>query len=53
MEAAYRDLLGAMRDETSVTQVASKYGFTHLGKFSVEYKRLFQESPSKTLALFG
>jgi transcriptional regulator GlxA family with amidase domain len=49
MEAAYRDLLGAAPDAISVTEVANRYGFDHLGKFAVEYRRTFHESPSQTL----
>lgn len=33
-----------------VKQVALKNGFSELGRFSVEYRRLFGESPSSTLA---
>ncbi|MEZ2720058.1 AraC family transcriptional regulator [Paenalcaligenes hominis] len=32
----------------SVTQVALRWGFMHLGRFSAEYKRRFGESPSQT-----
>ncbi len=33
----------------TVTEVALKWGFTQLGRFSVEYKRQYGESPSETL----
>jgi len=32
-----------------VTQIALAHGFTHMGRFSVEYQRQFGESPSVTL----
>jgi AraC-like DNA-binding protein len=49
MDAVYRELLGADPGATSVTDIAVRYGFTHLGRFAVEYKHNFQESPSATL----
>jgi AraC family ethanolamine operon transcriptional activator len=33
----------------SVTRLAMKWGFFHLGRFSVEYRDLFGESPGETL----
>jgi AraC family ethanolamine operon transcriptional activator len=33
-----------------VGQVAGDWGFYHLGQFSRDYRRLFGESPSATLA---
>ncbi|MGY4101482.1 AraC family transcriptional regulator [Nocardia sp. R16R-3T] len=33
----------------SVTDIALTWGFMHLGRFSVEYRRRFGESPSQTL----
>lgn len=35
---------------TSVTACAQSAGFTHLGRFSVDYREFFGESPSTTLA---
>ena len=50
MDAAYYDLLSAKVDNTSVTQIASNYGFAHFGKFAIEYRKIFGESPSTSLA---
>ena len=50
MDAAYLDLLGAEPDTTTVTQVAINYGFAHVGKFAIEYRKTFGESPSASLA---
>jgi AraC-like DNA-binding protein len=36
--------------EITVTEAASRCGFEHLGRFSIEYRRRFGESPSATLA---
>ena len=49
MEAVYRELLGASPGETTVTKIACQYGFTHLGSFAGDFKRMFGESPSDTL----
>lgn len=50
LDAAYIDLLSAKPDATSVTQVAINYGFSHMGKFAIEYGNVFRESPSTSLA---
>lgn len=34
---------------TTVTKIAMKFGFLHLGRFSADYKKLFGEAPSVTL----
>jgi AraC-like DNA-binding protein len=41
-------LMGAGLD-ASVTEVAMSCGFGHMGRFSVEYRKRFGESPSETL----
>jgi len=42
-------LLAADRKLTTVTKVAAAFGFGELGRFSVEYRKAFGESPSQTL----
>ena len=46
------DLLRADRDG-NVTDVALKYGFSHLGRFSAQYHAAFGEHPSATLRRRG
>jgi AraC-like DNA-binding protein len=50
MERAHRDLQGAEPgDGVSVAALAAKWGFTHLGRFAVDYRRRFGTYPSQTL----
>ncbi|PTU74696.1 helix-turn-helix domain-containing protein [Pseudomonas mangrovi] len=35
---------------TTVTAVAMRFGFLHLGRFAIDYRTLFDESPSATLS---
>jgi len=44
-----REALGRADPEQSVTEIAMNWGFTHMGRFSVEYRQRFGESPSDTL----
>lgn len=46
---ARRDLLIADPENTTVTDVAVRWHFWHFGRFSVEYRKLYGESPSETL----
>lgn len=43
-------LLAADPKITTVTSVAMSFGFLHLGRFSSDYKKAFDELPSETLA---
>lgn len=49
MNRIHRQLLASDVEATSITRIATHWGFTELGRFAVEYKRLFGESPSVTL----
>ena len=49
LEAVHRDLIAAQLGQTTVTEIAMKFGFSHLGRFSRDYWRLFGERPSETL----
>jgi AraC family ethanolamine operon transcriptional activator len=35
--------------EENVTAIALKWGFNHIGRFSLTYRARFGESPSRTL----
>jgi AraC-like DNA-binding protein/TolB-like protein len=45
---ARRELLVG-RERTSITEIATRCGFAHLGRFATEYRRRYGESPSATL----
>jgi AraC-like DNA-binding protein len=49
LSEARRALLSADCGMTTVTEVAMCFGFAELGRFSVEYRKVFGESPSQTL----
>ena len=51
LDSARRELATADRASTSVTTVAMQNGCNHLGRFSVEYREHFGESPRETLAM--
>ncbi|MCS5720492.1 AraC family transcriptional regulator [Herbiconiux sp. CPCC 203407] len=50
LERARAELLEADATRSTVSEIATKWGFFHLGRFSVQYRETFQESPSQTLA---
>lgn len=48
LAAVRQELLKAPSNAT-VTDIATKWGFTHLGRFSAWYKQMYHESPLDTL----
>ena len=51
MNLARRALRRAFPSKTTVTSIATEFGFWELGRFAVGYRQLFGESPSATLRL--
>jgi AraC family ethanolamine operon transcriptional activator len=49
LNAVRRTLRRAVTNEVTVTDIAHRFGFWHMGQFAADYKRLFGESPSKTI----
>jgi len=45
-----RRLLAAAGASRTVTEAAASAGFTHFGRFAVQYRQAYGESPSDTLA---
>ena len=51
LDSARRELLAADRSDTSVTRIAMRHGCTHLGRFSVEFRDRFGQTPRETLRM--
>lgn len=49
MHLAHRALKRASASETTVTEIATRFGFWHLGRFAGAYHLMFRETPSATL----
>ena len=50
LNAARKALMGGDSSRDQVTRIALDNGFTHLGRFYLDYREHFGESPSATLA---
>ncbi|MFC7655264.1 helix-turn-helix transcriptional regulator [Pseudonocardia benzenivorans] len=46
---AHDELRDAEPGAVAVAEVASRWGFTHLGRFGVAYRRKFGVAPSRTM----
>lgn len=49
MESAHEELRNARPGDVTVTEVAMKWGFAHLGRFAARYRQRFGVLPSVTL----
>ena len=45
----HQELAKSSPKQTTVSQVAYKWGFTHMGRFAAYYTELFEQHPSQTL----
>jgi AraC family ethanolamine operon transcriptional activator len=49
LHAAHQKLRASTPADRPVSEVATKFGFWHLGRFSVTYRGVFGKPPSRTL----
>lgn len=49
LDGAHQRLRSSSAAESTVTDVATEFGFWHLGRFSGSYRVAFGETPSETL----
>lgn len=49
LHRAHQDLMNCDRSETTVTEVAQRWGFAHTGRFAVLYRQTYGQSPHTTL----
>ncbi|MGQ4514021.1 AraC-like ligand-binding domain-containing protein [Streptomyces sp. DW26H14] len=50
---AHTELVRAHPSHASVSEIAHRWGFTHLSRFAEQYKSMYGESPSRTLQSAG
>ncbi len=51
LEGARRQLLTRHASGATVTEIAMRWGFFHLGRFSQYYRHLYGELPSRTVKM--
>ena len=49
LEAVYAELSSHTAELKTVTEVALRYGFSHLSRFAGEYRQVFHQRPSESL----
>ena len=49
LHRAHQDLVAGDRSNTTVTEIAQRWGFAHTGRFAVLYRQTYGQSPHTTL----
>ncbi|OBF70341.1 AraC family transcriptional regulator [Mycobacterium sp. 852002-51613_SCH5001154] len=49
LNGAHQELLAAAHSDTTVTEIAQRWGFAHTGRFAVLYRQTYGHSPHTTL----
>jgi AraC-like DNA-binding protein len=49
LHRAHRDLVNSSQSETTVSEIAQRWGFAHTGRFAMLYRETYGESPHNTL----
>ena len=49
LHRAHQDLIAGHRDTTTVSAVATRWGFAHTGRFAVLYRQTYGQNPHTTL----
>jgi AraC-like DNA-binding protein len=49
LETVRMELINARPENTKISDIALRYGFNELGKFSLLYRSVYNEKPSETL----
>ncbi len=49
LNAIRREMQGSPDTGERISDIAMRWGFLHLGRFSEDYRRLFRERPTDTL----
>src|ERR1700728_5196376 len=49
LHRVHAELAASSPDSVTVTMIAGRWGFMHLGRFAGQYRQLFGETPSETL----
>lgn len=53
LNGVHRDLRRADPASTTITDLATRWGFWHMGQFGADYRKLFGELPSKTMSMLN